>query len=84
MLMNSDTPTFTGPVLRELATRENDGITVRLQWRADDDAVLLQLDDAKLGLRFELQIAPEEALHAFEHPFAYLDDSDRCGRAITR
>jgi hypothetical protein len=69
---------------RELASRTNDGLDVQLLWRPTDDAVLLHLEDHKLGLCFTQQIDRAEALHAFEHPFAYLDESSRCGRASSR
>jgi hypothetical protein len=97
MLIDTDTPRFDragdaattpaarpGPEPREPAQRENDGITVRLFWRAADDAVLLRVDDAKLGLRFELPVPGAEARQAFDHPFAYIEDTRRCGLATTR
>ena len=59
---------------RELAVRENDGIHVTLLWYADADAVAVQVDDRRLGIRFELPVSRDRAMHAFEHPFAYADD----------
>jgi hypothetical protein len=70
--------------LRELASRTNDGIDVLLLWRPADDAVLLHLEDHKLDLCFAQEIDRAEALHAFEHPFAYMDESSLCGRASSR
>ena len=56
---------------RELATRENDGILVRLLWHPRQNAVTVFVEDARVGDRFELVIAPDHALDAFYHPFAY-------------
>jgi hypothetical protein len=82
------THTHTAPAdtdTRELATRHNDGIDVRLFWRPADDAVLLQVDDVKLGVRFDLAVPRDEALNAFAHPFAYVDAScRRSGLATSR
>ena len=44
---------------RELAARESDGIHVLL------------VEDTRLGDRFRIAVAPERALDAFYHPFAY-------------
>jgi hypothetical protein len=56
---------------RELAARENDGIHVALLWHPVDNAVTLAVEDARSGGRFELAVAPDRALDAFYHPFAY-------------
>ena len=55
----------------ELAVRENDGIHVLLLWHPDDNALTLTVEDARLGDRFQLAVAPDRALDAFYHPFAY-------------
>jgi hypothetical protein len=54
---------------RELAHRENDGIAVTLWWDACTNriAVVVSTDDGA----FEVEVAPEQALDAFRHPFAY-------------
>jgi hypothetical protein len=36
--------------------------------------VAIQVDDRRLGLRFEVPVAKDRAMHAFEHPFTYADD----------
>jgi hypothetical protein len=59
---------------RELAVRETDGIEVALLWYAEADAVAIQVDDRRLGVRFEVPVAKDRAMHAFEHPFTYADD----------
>ena len=56
---------------RELDVRHVDGMTVRLLWRPGDADVLVQLDDARTGVRFELTVPGGDALLAFHHPFAY-------------
>jgi hypothetical protein len=56
---------------RELATRESDGIHVVLLWHPDEDALTVSVEDARVGDRFQLAVAPERALDAFYHPFAY-------------
>ena len=56
---------------RELAARERDGISVRLLWHPHENAVTVSVEDVRLGDCFELAVAPERALDAFHHPFAY-------------
>ena len=56
---------------RELAVRENDGVRVRLLWHPRANAVTVAVEDARAGDRFQLGVAPERALDAFYHPFAY-------------
>jgi hypothetical protein len=56
---------------RELAARETDGIHVLLLWHPDENAVSVSVEDARVGGRFQIAVAPERALDAFNHPFAY-------------
>ena len=56
---------------RELAAREHDGFHVRLLWEPETNQVFIQVDDRRLGVRFEAPVAPERANHAFVHPFTY-------------
>ena len=55
----------------ELDYRSSDGIEVSLRWRRSDDQVFVRVADAKSGERFEIPVAGEHALDAFQHPFAY-------------
>ncbi|HSE81470.1 MAG TPA: hypothetical protein VLA87_07200 [Gaiellaceae bacterium] len=55
----------------ELAVRESDGIHVLLLWHPDEDALTVTVEDDRLGDRFRLAVAPDRALDAFYHPFAY-------------
>ncbi len=59
------------PQTRELAARESDGIHVVLLWNPEADALTVSVEDARAGDRFQLAVAPERALDAFYHPFAY-------------
>jgi hypothetical protein len=55
---------------RELAQRVSDGIEVQLLWSADDDSVSVAVGDHRDGVVFELPVAGDRAMHAFNHPFA--------------
>jgi hypothetical protein len=57
--------------IRELAVRESDGINVVLLWYPSSDAVTVSVEDARVGECFQLAVAPNRALDAFYHPFAY-------------
>ncbi len=56
---------------RELAARESDGLHVLLLWHPAEDAVTVSVEDDRAGDRFQISVAPERALDAFYHPFAY-------------
>jgi hypothetical protein len=60
-----------GPVLRELDRRTNDGIDVRMLWAQGDDCVAIAVFDAKTGDAFEIRVEGAAALDAFNHPFAH-------------
>ena len=59
------------PHTRELAARESDGINVLLLWHPREDAITVSVEDDRRGDRFQLEVAPNRALDAFYHPFAY-------------
>jgi hypothetical protein len=59
------------PPTRELAARSNDGVHVLLLWHPRENTVTVSVEDARVGERFHLAVAPERALDAFYHPFAY-------------
>jgi hypothetical protein len=59
------------PHTRELAARENNGVHVLLLWHPRENALSVTVDDARVGDHFELTVAPDRALDAFYHPFAY-------------
>jgi hypothetical protein len=56
---------------RELAVRESDGIHVLLLWHPNESALTVSVEDARVGDGFQLAVAPDRALDAFYHPFAY-------------
>jgi hypothetical protein len=56
---------------RELASRESDGVRVTLLWHPRANAVTVSVEDARAGDHFQLAVAPDRALDAFYHPFAY-------------
>jgi len=56
---------------RELAARESDRIHVLLLWHPNENALTVSVEDARVGDRFQLAVAPDRALDAFYHPFAY-------------
>jgi hypothetical protein len=56
---------------RELAARESDGIHVLLLWHPRENALTVEVEDARIGAGFELAVESERALDAFYHPFAY-------------
>jgi hypothetical protein len=56
---------------RELASRDGDGVHVRLLWHPVAGAVTVAVVDERLGDRFQIAVPPDRALDAFYHPFAY-------------
>jgi hypothetical protein len=69
--------TLDDKLFAELAYRENDGIEVSLLWNRADDSVSVVVTDARNEEAFEFAAAPEAALDAFEHPFAYAPAAER-------
>lgn len=63
--------TTTSTQAKELAARHGNGLHVRLLWHPLDDALTVSVEDDRGGDRFELAIAPDRALDAFYHPYAY-------------
>jgi len=64
-------PTMPEQLTHELAARESDGIHVVLLWHPADDALTVSVEDERFGDCFRLAVAPDRALDAFYHPFAY-------------
>jgi hypothetical protein len=56
---------------RELATRDSDGIHVLLLWHPRENALTVSVEDVRVGDCFDIAVAPDRALDAFYHPFAY-------------
>ena len=57
--------------IRELAARESDGIHVALLWHPRENALTVEVDDARIDDGFRFAVEPGRALDAFYHPFAY-------------
>jgi hypothetical protein len=58
--------------IRELESRVNDGIHVRLLWCTRERRVSVAVNDTKSGEAFSLQVGDDErALDVFHHPYAY-------------
>jgi hypothetical protein len=56
---------------RELAARESDGIQVLLLWHPIENALTVSVEDSRVGGGFRFAVAPDRALDAFHHPYAY-------------
>jgi predicted kinase len=59
------------PQARELAVRDSDGVHVELVWHPCDNEVIVSVADSRAGDSFQIAVAPDRALDAFYHPFAY-------------
>jgi hypothetical protein len=57
---------------RELAHRRTGDVEVTLLWRQLDNMLSLRLVEVGSGVEFEFGVKPEQALDAFNHPYAYL------------
>ena len=55
----------------DLAHRRGDGIDVTLWWSRQDNSVTVEVLHFASESAFELNVAPDRALEAFYHPFAY-------------
>ena len=56
---------------RELAHRSADGVEVTLLWDPAADTISVQVIERDTDARFELPVARDQALNAFNHPYAY-------------
>jgi hypothetical protein len=65
---------------RELAHRENGGVSVALLWQEDTGDVTVCVSDALSGDSFSLDVDGASALDVFYHPYAY---ASRHGIAFT-
>jgi hypothetical protein len=62
------------PLIRELDSRRNDGIEVKLLWNQTTDQALVAVFDAKTGDAFDIDVGRHEAMDVFHHPYAYAAD----------
>lgn len=56
---------------RELAARESDGMHVLLPWHPHGNTLTVSVEGSRAGDRFQLAVAPDRPLDAFDRPFAY-------------
>lgn len=66
--------TTSGPAVRELDHRTNDGFDVKLLWNPRTDRVFVAIEDQREGASFEFQVDSTRALEAFHHPFTYTNN----------
>jgi hypothetical protein len=74
MPMTNETPMSASTITSdwvELADRAGDGLEVRLYWNSADGRVKVTVRRVTTDRVGELDVAPEDALEAFHHPFAY-------------
>ena len=63
---------------RELARRQSGTAEVLLLWHPRIEQVELSVSDSGTGECFHLEVAPGDALDAFNHPYAYAAGHERC------
>jgi hypothetical protein len=56
---------------RALPRRRSGTLEVLLLWHPRIDGVELSVSDVTTGESFQIEVAPETAMDAFHHPFAY-------------
>jgi hypothetical protein len=66
------TSTHKRSLRRELASRVSGGLRITLYWRTDDNRTTIYVDQPTSGETMSFSVAPNRALDAFYHPFAYL------------
>jgi hypothetical protein len=64
-------PTAADTGMRELDHRSSDDIEVTLLWSARTNRVFVAVLERASEALFQFEVAPSEALEAFQHPFAY-------------
>jgi hypothetical protein len=57
--------------MRELDHRSSDDIEVKLLWSARTNRVFVSVLERRSEALFEFEVAPAQALEAFQHPYAY-------------
>jgi hypothetical protein len=57
--------------VRELAQRLSGTAEVLLLWQPESDRVELSVHDSATGAGFQIEVAPDNAIDAFHHPYAY-------------
>jgi hypothetical protein len=65
--------------IRELDRRRGDDFEVTLYWSRRTGRIFVTVEDLRTSEWFRIAVAPEDALDAFRHPYAY---SCRRGRPL--
>jgi hypothetical protein len=63
--------------MTELAYRQMDGLEVTLLWDSGSGCVAVEVEDTRSGEHFAFAVAGEQALDAFNHPYAYAAQAPR-------
>ena len=58
----------------ELDTRQNDGLTVSLEWDRDTGGTQVVVYDDRAAVELAFAVPGAKAADAFRHPFRYLPD----------
>ena len=58
--------------VRELARRMSGTAEILLVWHPGVDRVELAVSDTTTGEQIQIEVAPEKAMDAFTHPYAYV------------
>jgi hypothetical protein len=61
---------------RELARRVTGGLEITLYWNARDDSVSIEVYQATTAETIAFPVPADQALDAFNHPFAHLAQQD--------
>lgn len=61
-----------GAPARELAQRRSGDVDVLLLWHPESDRIELCVLDLATAVSMHVDVAPDKALDAFDHPYAYV------------
>ena len=76
---NFDTGPMTAPA-RELARRQSGTDEIALLWHPEEDRVEVSVRDVTTGATLHIEIAPDNAMDAFTHPYAYVASRETLDR----
>jgi hypothetical protein len=67
---------------RELDYRAGAGLEVSLLWYVPVNRITVRVLDSRTGDRFEFRVRSEDAVDAFQHPFAYAPKAVKSALAL--
>jgi hypothetical protein len=77
-----DTTSTNQTSMRELDSRVNDGIEVRLLWSSTDGNLSVAVNDSRTGQSFCVDVPDaKRSMDVFHHPFAYAPAGASSSRA---